>query len=48
MWNNMKTRASLKVAEGARLCGAARIIGVDVNPEKFETSEFILDVSIFW
>ena len=25
-----------KVAEGARLCGAARIIGVDVNPAKFE------------
>ncbi|KAI4336721.1 hypothetical protein L6164_015212 [Bauhinia variegata] len=26
----------LAVAEGARLCGASRIIGVDVNPEKFE------------
>ena len=26
-----------KVAEGARLCGATRIIGVDVNPEKYET-----------
>ncbi|KAJ1394338.1 hypothetical protein SESBI_34282 [Sesbania bispinosa] len=26
----------LAVAEGARLCGATRIIGVDVNPEKFE------------
>uniref|UniRef100_A0A803NK05 alcohol dehydrogenase n=1 Tax=Cannabis sativa TaxID=3483 RepID=A0A803NK05_CANSA len=26
----------LAVAEGARLCGAARIIGVDVNPDKFE------------
>ncbi|XP_057974344.1 alcohol dehydrogenase-like 7 [Malania oleifera] len=26
----------LAVAEGARLCGAARIIGVDVNPYKFE------------
>ncbi|KAL2316942.1 hypothetical protein Fmac_030818 [Flemingia macrophylla] len=26
----------LAVAEGARLCGAARIIGVDVNPEKYE------------
>ncbi|KAM7518110.1 hypothetical protein LguiB_017072 [Lonicera macranthoides] len=25
----------LAVAEGARLCGAKRIIGVDVNPEKF-------------
>ncbi|XP_061354564.1 alcohol dehydrogenase-like 7 [Gastrolobium bilobum] len=25
----------LAVAEGARLCGATRIIGVDVNPEKF-------------
>ncbi|KAH1211668.1 Alcohol dehydrogenase-like 7 [Glycine max] len=27
----------LAVAEGARLCGATRIIGVDVNPEKYET-----------
>ncbi|XP_059636531.1 alcohol dehydrogenase-like 7 [Cornus florida] len=26
----------LAVAEGARLCGASRIIGVDVNPEKIE------------
>ncbi|KAK9272476.1 hypothetical protein L1049_002849 [Liquidambar formosana] len=26
----------LAVAEGARLCGATRIIGVDVNPAKFE------------
>ncbi|KAJ1432143.1 hypothetical protein SESBI_06780 [Sesbania bispinosa] len=26
----------LAVAEGARLCGATRIIGVDVNPEKSE------------
>ncbi|KAI3816948.1 hypothetical protein L1987_10733 [Smallanthus sonchifolius] len=26
----------LAVAEGARLCGAKRIIGVDVNPDKFE------------
>ncbi|GMH18916.1 hypothetical protein Nepgr_020757 [Nepenthes gracilis] len=25
-----------EVAEGARLCGATRIIGVDLNPEKFE------------
>ncbi|KAH6759308.1 Zinc-binding alcohol dehydrogenase family protein [Perilla frutescens var. frutescens] len=29
----------LAVAEGARLCGAARIIGVDVNPGKFEISK---------
>ncbi|TXG51960.1 hypothetical protein EZV62_021129 [Acer yangbiense] len=29
----------LAVAEGARLCGAARIIGVDVNPEKFEVGK---------
>ncbi|KAL1542847.1 alcohol dehydrogenase-like 7 isoform X1 [Salvia divinorum] len=29
----------LAVAEGARMCGAARIIGVDVNPEKFELSK---------
>ncbi|XP_028765222.1 alcohol dehydrogenase-like 7 [Neltuma alba] len=26
----------LAVAEGARLCGASRIIGVDLNPRKFE------------
>ncbi|KAJ0900632.1 putative alcohol dehydrogenase [Helianthus annuus] len=26
----------LAVAEGARLCGAKKIIGVDVNPDKFE------------
>ncbi|CAK9180363.1 unnamed protein product [Ilex paraguariensis] len=26
----------LAVAEGARLCGATRIIGVDVNPDKFD------------
>ncbi|KAK9755157.1 hypothetical protein RND81_01G005800 [Saponaria officinalis] len=26
----------LAVAEGARICGATRIIGVDVNPAKFE------------
>ncbi|XP_038715465.1 alcohol dehydrogenase-like 7 [Tripterygium wilfordii] len=29
----------LAAAEGARLCGAARIIGVDVNPEKFEVGK---------
>ncbi|KAF3446866.1 hypothetical protein FNV43_RR12046 [Rhamnella rubrinervis] len=29
----------LAVAEGARLCGATRIIGVDVNPDKFETGK---------
>ncbi|KHN26031.1 Alcohol dehydrogenase-like 7 [Glycine soja] len=29
----------LAVAEGARLCGATRIIGVDVNPEKYETGK---------
>ncbi|CAH9145321.1 unnamed protein product [Cuscuta epithymum] len=26
----------LAVAEGARLCGATRIIGVDINPDKFK------------
>lgn len=26
----------LAVAEGARICGAKRIIGVDINPKKFE------------
>ncbi|KAK9946844.1 hypothetical protein M0R45_012287 [Rubus argutus] len=29
----------LAVAEGARLCGATRIIGVDVNQGKFETGK---------
>ncbi|EYU17539.1 hypothetical protein MIMGU_mgv1a007994mg [Erythranthe guttata] len=29
----------LAVAEGARLCGAAKIIGIDVNPEKIEISK---------
>lgn len=29
----------LAVAEGARLCGASKIIAVDVNPEKFETGK---------
>ncbi|MED6168340.1 hypothetical protein PIB30_010670 [Stylosanthes scabra] len=29
----------LAVAEGARFCGATRIIGVDVKPEKFETAK---------
>ncbi|KAH7523439.1 hypothetical protein FEM48_Zijuj06G0011000 [Ziziphus jujuba var. spinosa] len=32
----------LAVAEGARLCGAARIIGVDINPNKFEFGKFFL------
>ncbi|KAL0557392.1 hypothetical protein IC582_005930 [Cucumis melo] len=27
----------LAVAEGARICGASRIIGIDINPERFET-----------
>lgn len=29
----------LAVAEGARLCGASKIIAVDINPEKFETGK---------
>ncbi|XP_010101304.2 alcohol dehydrogenase-like 7 [Morus notabilis] len=29
----------LAVAEGARLCGATRIIGVDLNPHKFEVGK---------
>ncbi|KAL2468165.1 Alcohol dehydrogenase-like 7 [Forsythia ovata] len=29
----------LAVAEGARLCGAKKIIGVDINAEKFETGK---------
>jgi S-(hydroxymethyl)glutathione dehydrogenase/alcohol dehydrogenase len=26
----------MQVAEGARICGASKIIGVDINPEKYE------------
>ncbi|XP_008464876.1 alcohol dehydrogenase-like 7 [Cucumis melo] len=29
----------LAVAEGARICGASRIIGIDVNPDKFEAAK---------
>ncbi|XP_075496172.1 alcohol dehydrogenase-like 7 [Primulina tabacum] len=29
----------LAVAEGSRLCGARRIIGIDVNPKKFEIAK---------
>ncbi|XP_022999697.1 alcohol dehydrogenase-like 7 [Cucurbita maxima] len=29
----------LAVAEGARLCGASRIIGIDINPDKFEAAK---------
>ncbi|XP_042989045.1 alcohol dehydrogenase-like 7 isoform X2 [Carya illinoinensis] len=29
----------LAVAEGARLCGATKIIGVDLNPDKFEVGK---------
>ncbi|XP_022999708.1 alcohol dehydrogenase-like 7 isoform X2 [Cucurbita maxima] len=29
----------LAVAEGARLCGASRIIGIDINPDKFEVAK---------
>ena len=31
----------LAVAKGAKLCGANRIIGVDVNPDKFEIAKKI-------
>ncbi|XP_035538575.1 alcohol dehydrogenase-like 7 [Juglans regia] len=30
---------SYGVAEGARLCGATKIIGVDLNPDKFEVGK---------
>ncbi|KAL0325959.1 UNVERIFIED_CONTAM: Alcohol dehydrogenase-like 7 [Sesamum radiatum] len=30
----------LAVAEGSRLCGATKIIGIDVNPEKYEIDNF--------
>ncbi|KAL0557394.1 hypothetical protein IC582_005932 [Cucumis melo] len=30
----------LAVAEGARICGASRIIGIDVNPDKFEAGKY--------
>nr|GLL37069.1 alcohol dehydrogenase-like 7 [Ipomoea trifida] len=42
----------LAVAEGARLCGAARIIGVDANPDRFErgktfgVSDFVNSLTI--
>lgn len=26
----------MQVAEGARICGASKIIGVDINPDKCE------------
>ncbi|CAK9313222.1 unnamed protein product [Citrullus colocynthis] len=29
----------LAVAEGARICGASRIIGIDINPDKFEAAK---------
>ncbi|XP_047178001.1 alcohol dehydrogenase-like 7, partial [Vigna umbellata] len=29
----------LAVAEGARICGATKIIGVDINPEKYEVGK---------
>ncbi|KAL0016865.1 hypothetical protein SO802_003934 [Lithocarpus litseifolius] len=32
----------LAVAEGARLCGATKIIGVDPSPDKFENGKYIL------
>lgn len=32
----------LAVAEGARLRGAAKIIGVDLNPDKFELGKLVL------
>ncbi|KAG7030057.1 Alcohol dehydrogenase-like 7, partial [Cucurbita argyrosperma subsp. argyrosperma] len=31
------------VAEGARLCGASRIIGIDINPDKFEAGKSLGD-----
>jgi len=30
------------IAEGARIAGASRIIGVDLNPARFEEGEFVL------
>lgn len=32
----------LAVAEGARVRGAAKIIGVDLNPDKFELGKVVL------
>lgn len=32
----------LQVAEGARLCGATKIIGVDLNPAKYEMGKHML------
>jgi len=38
----------LAVAEGVRLRGAAKIIGVDLNPAKFEIGLIGLTFAIFW
>lgn len=35
-----------QVAEGARLRGASKIIGVDLNPEKFEIGKLSIDHKI--
>ena len=44
------TYLDLQVAEGARLQGAGRIIGVDLNPDKFEIgkaySELLMNLSV--
>lgn len=37
--------AHAQVAEGARLNRASKIIGVDINPEKFEIGRLISNVS---
>ena len=35
----------LKAAEGARIAGASRIIGVDLNPSRFEEGTIKLDIT---
>lgn len=44
------TYLDLQVAQGARLQGAGRIIGVDLNPDKFEIgkaySELLMNLSV--
>lgn len=37
----------MQVVEGARLRGAAKIIGVDINPQKFELGNLFYGISAY-
>lgn len=39
---NFRSTNRYQVAVGARLRGASKIIGVDLNPEKFEIGKYLL------